>query len=230
VGSDYADWSTSTSGYGVPPTADLPKWQLSASIAGTFTVNVNAKFRALGFIVTSGAGLATVSVKGNVTNLEMTPAAYRSFNAVVGQYFVVPLTSMVPGTDIGINVVLTGIGVRLLALSDLPPWTVPNQQPQTIGSSIAALANLTVVAGVVGQQIWVFACSLTVDAAVAGTPLGLQDTSTFELHEFGTAVLNPASYISLSPEPLALGRGVMLHNYAPAAAQVPRGSLVYSQL
>lgn len=118
--------------------------------------------------------------------------------------------------------------VTRTSLSALPaPWQAPRSS-SLLGLVIGPGATAVIVPGVVGQFVWLFPTSLSIDVAVATGALSLADTTGVGIHQFnlGAIIMNPflASGLKLS----ASGRGLQLTNLTGGAITI-RGSVPYTQ-
>jgi hypothetical protein len=122
------------------------------------------------------------------------------------------------------------VALNLLPSAASTPWLVPNQGPKQVALVIAAGAtSAAVIAGVVGQSIYLFGVSIAYDAIPAGgvASLDFETDLPFVLHSFDTNVNPPPPFEGFGVK-LPGGAAVQFKNNAGAQIIV-RGSIVFSQ-
>lgn len=217
------------------------------------TTAVDAGAQTLGFTMTpNGFSVTSLLIKGHQTGTIYLQQAVRAFTA---GWYTIPInaasdttydfswvtSTSAPGTmatySSDISLGYPDIGQRTMAAS-MPVVIANDQSPAIwqagqfitqIGATIAAGSDQLLVAGIVGQFIYVMECNIGYDATVAASAVALRDNSgPNTLHQFPTSILNPNSFHGWGQRTVVAGASLNLHNFAGVAVTC-RGSIVYSQ-
>jgi hypothetical protein len=106
------------------------------------------------------------------------------------------------------------------------PWQAPNLAPVVINTVLGAGSDQALIAAAAGKTVYLFACTIGLDAA--GQGITIQDTASTVYHSFEGVTTTPSPFLGFGA-PLPVGLGAKLHNGGGAGVTV-RGSLVASQV